>query len=445
MEKKEAKQQQQISTAPPSSNLFALECLATTAGKLHESEKLKQSTDEDGEGDVSSNTVSMTTVSGTTTTSACRSAEKEKINNTVPVVQMAPMTSASTDAISPPLPPISLGSFYPPPFSHAPSSASSIRPFADFSFPPPFTHNPFHNFMDMAPSSSAFGGMKMDEMPSWRSNALPPVIPSSRENVGVSGKDGPVLSSAEDTDKSGFDSVRNHHRRNSGSPLSSNNSFDTGHFQSGDSAMSKQQPPQQPPLLFRIDQPPSSNSLLETLVQESQKLLSAQEDNENEAGSTTTGTNKSKTTSRKKSNQACKTNDDFKKAREMVLISPQKKPTRKRNGPNSSVSDVKRAYGGPPFKPGYPPPASNTAESAMCCFHEHTLLKMATRGFWSGDRGPLQDVFRLSRVESSDLQYDMRAVTKHCYNVVKSKLENADGERMMMYKHMRNYVDEFDR
>ena len=180
-------------------------------------------------------------------------------------------------------------------------------------------------------------------------------------------------------------------------------------------------------------------------MQESQKLLSAQEDNENEAGSTTTGTNKSKTTSRKKSNQACKTNDDFKKAREMVLISPQKKPTRKRNGPNSSVSDVKRAYGGPPFKPGYPPPASNTAESAMCCFHEHTLLKMATRGFWSGDRGPLQDVFRLSRVESSDLQYDMRAVTKHCYNVVKSKLENADGERMMMYKHMRNYVDEFDR
>lgn len=235
MEKKETKQQQQTNTAP-SSNLFALECLATTAGKLHESEKLKQSTDEYDEGDSStSNTVSMTTVVRTTTT-AC-SSSTEKINNKVPVVQMAPMSTASNDDISPPLPPISLGSFYPPPFSHAPSAGPSIRPFADFSFPPPFTHNPFHNFMDMAPP--AFGsGMKMDDMPSWRSNALPPVISSSRENVAAGGKDGTTLSSssaAGDTDKSAFDAVRNHHRRNSGSPIPSSSSFDAGHFQSSDS------------------------------------------------------------------------------------------------------------------------------------------------------------------------------------------------------------------
>ena len=432
MEKDEKQQQQHQTSTAPSSNLFALECLATTAGQLHESEKLKQTDDEEGDG--SSTVVTTTMVAGTFTTSGV---EKEKMSNKVPVVQMAPMSSV-TDEISPPLHPISLGSFYPPPFSHAPPVVSSMRPFTEFSFPPPFTHNPFRNFMDM-PSATTFG-MKMEDMP-WRNSSLPPVIPSSRENA--AGKGSPALST--NTDKSAFDVVHNHHQnnRNSVSPIS-NNSFDVGHFQTNGVVMSKPNSiiPQQPPMLFRIDQPPSSNSLLETLVQESQKLLSAQEGNQNEA--VALGTNKSSKTSKKKTNQACKTNDDFKKAREMVLISPQKKTSRKRNG-SHSVSDVKRAYGGPPFKPGYPPPAVNTAESAMCCFHEHTLLKMATRGFWSGDRGPLQDVFRLSRVESSDLQYDMRAVTKHCYNVVKIKLENADGDRMMMYKHMRNYVDEFDR
>jgi len=199
--------------------------------------------------------------------------------------------------------------------------------------------------------------------------------------------------------------------------------------------------PQQPPKLFRIDQP-NNNSLLETLVQESQKILSQDDANINDNKSPfSEGKNEN---SRKESNQASKTNDDFKRAREMVLISPQKKPRKQRNGLHS-VSDVKRAYGGPPFKPGYAPPAINTLESATCCFYEHTLLKMATRGFWSGDRGPLQDVFRLSRVENSDLQYDMKAITRHCYNVVKQKLENAEDDKKMMYKHMRNYVDEFDR
>ena len=406
----------EISTV--SSNLFALECLATTAGRLHESEKQKQSSS-DGKSppQLQSNKENNDN-------------EGEK-SNKVPVVQMAPMSSIENPTSS--LPPMSFGNFYSP-FSQP---SSTIRPFTDFTFPPPFSHTSFRNFMDVPiPHSSSYGGTKMEELP-WNRSSLPPVISSSHEN------NEKKISS--DTTKSAFDIVPKRHNGLSPLPHSSS-TYDTPHpsYKTSDVSMSNATNiPQQPPMLFRIDQP-NNSSLLETLVQESQKILSSQEEQVNAGKTENIFSEVKNENQRKDTDQASKTNDDFKRAREMVLISPQKKTSRKRNGIHS-VNDAKRAYGGPPFKPGYPPPSVNTNESAMCCLYEHTLLKMATRGFWSGDRGPLQDVFRLSRVENSDLQYNMKAITKHCYNVVKRKLENAEEEKVMMNKHMRNYVDEFDR
>ena len=214
-------------------------------------------------------------------------------------------------------------------------------------------------------------------------------------------------------------------------------------------------PPEQPPMLFRIDPPTSKkSSLFETLVQESHKILSTQEEEDKmkldtsklfEAQETLLALDKS---SAQNENTSMKRNEDSKKKpHEIVLISPQKKPMKRRKVKNSinPLSDTKRAHGGPPFNPGFTPPKRNTQASALCTLYEHTLLKMATRGFWSGDRGPLQDVFRLARVENSDLQYTMNDITEHCYNVVKRKLKDAGTEQESMHKHMRSYVDEFDR
>ena len=118
-----------------------------------------------------------------------------------------------------------------------------------------------------------------------------------------------------------------------------------------------------------------------------------------------------------------------------------KKPIKKRKG--RPFGDNKRS--GPVFNPSSKPPKESTAESALCVLHEHTLLKMATRGFWNGDRGPLQDIFRLARVENSDLQYTMDQITEHCYNMVKERIQAKDADKHTIGIHMKNYVEEFDR
>lgn len=202
--------------------------------------------------------------------------------------------------------------------------------------------------------------------------------------------------------------------------------------------------PEQPPMLFRINPIPNkASSLFETLVQESQKILSTQEQEEKRKQMSAIKFHDAKTFL---SEGLVKVKEEDKKSREIMLISPQKKQIRKRRMKNSVSSgvDSKRAHGGPPFNPSASPPKENTAASALCTLHEHTLLKMATRGFWSGDRGPLQDVFRLTRVENSDLQYNIKEITRHCYNVVKQKLEAVGNEMDIMHRHMRSYVDELD-
>ena len=193
---------------------------------------------------------------------------------------------------------------------------------------------------------------------------------------------------------------------------------------------------EKPPLLFGMDSLLTDSSLFETLVQESQKMLSKDEENENSIPN-----------SKSPVRFTHKYNGSPILSRETSpLLSDSKiKTFKKIRVKNLNVSD-KRTHGGPPFKPGCSPPKKNTPESALCTFHEHTLLKMATRGFWSGDKGPLQDVFRLARVENSDLQYSMKDITEHCYNIVKTKLEAVDiSVRKTMHLHMKNYVIEFDK
>lgn len=401
----------------PASNLFALECLATTAGKLHESEKQKQETKDSG--------------------NIVKSDEK---TNKVSVLQMAPMTE-----------PVSIPSSITPFTSFYPTfqNPTSVKPFPDFTIPPPppppFSQAPFRNFLDVMPPITGASFPKSDGVP-WKSTTM-----HSNTTTSEMSKRNPDLHLSTEPAKSAFDIVPKNTSSNSIPHPSISNAKSSGYEPVVSNPLSSNANiPQQPPMLFRIDQP-NNNSLLETLVQESQKILKAQDNFQGpqltSLKTLNSGSDKFFTdyeSSKKETEQASKTNDDFKRAREMVLISPQKKTMRKQRTGLHSVGDVKRAYGGPPFKPGYAPPQVNTPESATCCLYEHTLLKMATRGFWSGDRGPLQDVFRLTRVENSDLQYNMKEITQHCYNVVKRKLEFADGEKDMMQKHMRNYVDEFD-
>lgn len=218
-----------------------------------------------------------------------------------------------------------------------------------------------------------------------------------------------------------------------------------------------------PPTLVPLPPPPASlfgldpaatastngGSLFETLVQESHKILIKQDSNEKKIQEK----NFAETNYENLQHEAFRTNPNFIGLGDSIKIDRgsdhnEKKLVKKRKMKGVSVhnnSEIKRAHGGPPFNPGSSPPPSNTPESSLCVLHEHTLLKMATRGFWSGDRGPLQDVFRLTRVENSDLQYTMNEITEHCYNVVKCKLEGAGSEKEIMHRHMRSYVDEIDR
>ena len=103
-----------------------------------------------------------------------------------------------------------------------------------------------------------------------------------------------------------------------------------------------------------------------------------------------------------------------------------------------------RRYGGPPFVPCKAPPAPNTPSSGTCCLYEHTLLKMATRGFWGCEMGQLQDVFRSIRSESIDMD-TVEDVTKRCYGFVRRKIVAAGEDSKAMYRYMKNYIDEFDR
>ncbi|XP_047143148.1 uncharacterized protein LOC124817314 [Hydra vulgaris] len=191
---------------------------------------------------------------------------------------------------------------------------------------------------------------------------------------------------------------------------------------------------EKPPLLFGMDSLLTDSSLFETLVQESHKML-LKEENENSISNI-----KSSDTFINKYSENLKTSDETTTS----LGDIKTKSFKKGRVKNINITD-KKNHGGPPFKPGCSPPKKNTPESALCTFHEHTLLKMATRGFWSGDKGPLQDVFRLARVENSDLHYSMKDITEHCYNIVKTKLEAVENSvRKSMYLHMKNYVSEFD-
>lgn len=117
---------------------------------------------------------------------------------------------------------------------------------------------------------------------------------------------------------------------------------------------------------------------------------------------------------------------------------------KKRTGTKGSDSVSHRRYGGPPFAPCKAPPAPNTPSSATCSLYEHTLLKMATRGFWGCEMGKLQDVFRSIRCESID-QDTVEDVTKRCYCFVKRRLLQAGRDSKSMYRYMKNYIDEFDR
>ena len=122
----------------------------------------------------------------------------------------------------------------------------------------------------------------------------------------------------------------------------------------------------------------------------------------------------------------------------------QGKNKKKRGRGRGFESNQRRRYGGPPFTPCNAPPSPNTPGSATCCLYEHTLLKMATRGFWGCDMGKLQDVFRSIRCESIDFD-TMEDVTKRCYQFVRRKLLDAADGTEAMYKYMKNYIDEFDR
>ena len=219
--------------------------------------------------------------------------------------------------------------------------------------------------------------------------------------------------------------------------------------------------PQHPSSLFGLDSSSSTNggSLFETLVQESHKILIKQESDDKKIADTKKIENFAETNYESMQHEPFRTNQNFVSMGEPVKLErsgnhsdhivPVKKLVKKRkiksNVAVHNNSEIKRAHGGPPFNPGSSPPPPNTPESSLCTLHEHTLLKMATRGFWSGDRGPLQDVFRLTRVENSDLQYTMNEITEHCFNVVKCKLDGAGTEKEVMHRHMRSYVDEIDR
>ena len=120
------------------------------------------------------------------------------------------------------------------------------------------------------------------------------------------------------------------------------------------------------------------------------------------------------------------------------------KKRRKAHGVKGSSTALHRRYGGPPFMPCKAPPSPHTPSSSTCCLYEHTLLKMATRGFWGCEMGKLQDVFRSIRCESVD-QDTVEDVTKRCYGFVKTKLLQAGEDSKAMYRYMKNYIDEFDR
>ena len=120
------------------------------------------------------------------------------------------------------------------------------------------------------------------------------------------------------------------------------------------------------------------------------------------------------------------------------------KKRKKTHGFKGSNTVLHRRYGGPPFMPCKAPPSPNTPSSSTCCLYEHTLLKMATRGFWGCEMGKLQDVFRSIRCESID-QDTVEDVTKRCYDFVKTRLLQAEGDCKSMYRYMKNYIDEFDR
>ena len=119
------------------------------------------------------------------------------------------------------------------------------------------------------------------------------------------------------------------------------------------------------------------------------------------------------------------------------------KKRRKKLGFKGSGTVLHRRYGGPPFMPCKAPPAPHTPSSATCCLYEHTLLKMATRGFWGCEMGKLQDVFRSIRCESID-QDTVEDVTKRCYGFVQRRLLQAGDDCKSMYRYMKNYIDEFD-
>ena len=120
------------------------------------------------------------------------------------------------------------------------------------------------------------------------------------------------------------------------------------------------------------------------------------------------------------------------------------KKRKKTHGLKGSNTVLHRRYGGPPFMPCKAPPSPYTPSSSTCCLYEHTLLKMATRGFWGCEMGKLQDVFRSIRCESID-QDTVEDVTKRCYDFVKTRLLQAEGDCKSMYRYMKNYIDEFDR
>ena len=105
---------------------------------------------------------------------------------------------------------------------------------------------------------------------------------------------------------------------------------------------------------------------------------------------------------------------------------------------------------GPPFSPNREPPLPFTPASATCTLFEHTLLKIATRGFWGCEMGVLQDVFRTIRCEpnqtvSLDYTDTVEDVTHRCYEYVKQKLLDCSDQKEKLHKYMRNYVREFDR
>lgn len=117
---------------------------------------------------------------------------------------------------------------------------------------------------------------------------------------------------------------------------------------------------------------------------------------------------------------------------------------RKKLGHKACDAKPHRRYGGPPFTPCKAPPTPNTPSSATGCLYEHTLLKMATRGFWGCEMGKLQDVFRSIRCESID-QDTVEDVTKRCYGFVRGRLLQASDDSKSMYRYMKNYIDEFDK